>query len=99
MLWQSEYFRPEGFVNYGYQDFDNLTPVVQAKWACVEWSIEALQRKLRLWVDNVAIDSVSVDTDRGMRTKPRGTAPAFETVRLGINSYNPGLAFDTNLDR
>ncbi len=95
-FWQSEYFKPEGFVDYGYQDFNNLTPVVQAKWACVEWSMDALQRKLRLWVDNVAIDSVSVN-GQGYANQTPWNGPAFETVRLGINSYNPGLAFDTDL--
>lgn len=62
-----------------------------AKWTCVEWFFDGANRKLRLWLDGVAIDSVSVDgSGTSCVSQPADyswIAPTFDHVDLGWASY------------
>jgi len=91
--WQSEYFKPNGFLDYGYQDFAMLTSPPENKWACVEWFMDGVNRILRLWVDSVSIDSASVTQEKN----PKWFGPAFNYVNIGIDSYNPGTSIKNEL--
>lgn len=91
--WQSEYFKPNGFLDYGYQDFSMLTAPPENKWACVEWFMDGVNRILRLWVDGVSIDSASVTQERN----PKWFGPTFNYVNIGIDSYNPGISIKNEL--
>ncbi len=61
------------------------------KWACVEWQFDGIKNEMRLWVDGVAVDELTV-------TKPPCTcptcggvwpAPVFQDVRLGWMNARP----------
>jgi len=60
-----------------------------ARWSCVEWSYDGPNNAITMWLDGTQVLSVR-DTGDGcvnqMASYP-WTAPAFDTLRLGWESY------------
>jgi hypothetical protein len=65
-------------------------------WTCIEWFFDGTNRRLRLWLDGVSIDKVSVDgSGTNCVSQPADypwTAPSFDHVDLGWASYQDDSA-------
>jgi hypothetical protein len=60
-----------------------------ARWSCVEWSYDGPNNAITMWLDGTQVLSVSGAGD-GCVSQPASypwTAPAFDTLRLGWESY------------
>lgn len=61
------------------------------RWSCVEWKFDGGANEMRLWLDGVAIDSLTVTgSGEGCVSSEVGnvwTAPEFEFLDIGWESY------------
>lgn len=61
------------------------------RWSCVEWKFDGVADEMRLWLDGVAIDSLTVEgSGEGCVSSEVGnvwTAPNFEYLDIGWESY------------
>jgi hypothetical protein len=68
-----------------------LVPV--GTWSCVEWQFDAAANTMRFWLDGAPIDSLTVTgVGQGCVNQPASypwTAPNFERLDLGWESYQP----------
>jgi hypothetical protein len=66
------------------------------RWVCVEWQMDGPVDSMRFWLDGAAVESLTVSgTGQGCVNQPsdyRWTAPVFEQVDLGWQSYQPDAA-------
>jgi hypothetical protein len=60
-----------------------------ARWSCVEWSYDGPNNAMTMWVDGMQVVTVS-GTGDGCVNQPANypwTAPTFDTLKLGWESY------------
>jgi hypothetical protein len=67
-----------------------------ATWTCVEWQIDGPAAAMRFWLDGAPVESLTVSgTGEGCVNQPssyRWTAPVFDHLDLGWQSYQPDAA-------
>jgi hypothetical protein len=73
-----------------------------AKWTCVEWQFEGGTNTMRFWLDGTAVDSLTVQgKGQGCVHQPADfawTAPTFDTLSLGWESYQADSARTLYID-
>jgi len=80
----------------------NRVVVPVRRWVCVEWQVDGPADSMRFWLDGAPVESLTVSgTGQGCVNQPsdyRWTAPAFEHVDLGWQSYQSDAARTVWLD-
>jgi hypothetical protein len=93
--WLANYDTPDFYSNKGpgsdcwHHAKSRVVPT--GKWACIEWQFDGPSSTLRLWQDGEAAEDLTVvETGDGCVNAPNQspwTAPTFDTLELGFESY------------
>ncbi|MGC4087391.1 MAG: hypothetical protein QM756_05785 [Polyangiaceae bacterium] len=98
--WMANYETPDSYSGTGPSsdcwDHSAKSVVPVGRWACVEWQFDGPANTMRLWQDGVALEDVTAaGKGEGCVNQPAlypWTAPRFEQLELGFESYQTDAA-------
>lgn len=91
----------DGDATGDWTDWRTSAPSVSGRWVCVEWEMDASRNFIRLTLDGVADDALTVDTTRHGGNPVDFVFPTFDNIKIGWQLYQGGTTppeFDLWID-